>query len=242
MDFTNKIVLVTGGSRGIGEAIVQEFYKAGAEVIFTYCNGEKLAREVEQKYPGSKSYQMNLEDLYDIEKVYEQILADYDRIDILINNAGVTRDGYAMLMSENSWDTVIDTNLKGTFWLTKKMLLHMLQNRMGVIINMSSVAGLIGVAGQANYSASKAALIALTKTLSKELAGKGIRVNAIAPGYVKTDMVEKIPEKMKLQYEESIAMKRFAEPSEIASVALFLASDGASYINGETIVVDGGLR
>lgn len=235
-----RTALVTGGSRGIGASIVKLLSSQGVKVAFTYHH-----QEVDIQPYGDhsyiKQYCMDLTDKKSIESVALEVENDFGTIDYLVNNAGVTSDGYMMLMSEENWDRVVDTDLKGLFLLTKSVLPIMMRHKRGSIVNLSSVAGLSGVVGQANYCAAKAGVIGLTKALSKEVAAKNIRVNAVAPGYVETDMIRAMAPKLIDANTARIPLKRTAHPEEIANVILFLLSDLSSYITGETIVVDGGL-
>jgi len=240
-----KTVLVTGGNRGIGKSIVKLLAQYGLNVAFTYNHNEAQAIELinSLNFEGVSvhPYKMNLENEEEIYTVVERIEADFGGIDYLVNNAGIIRDSYMLLMSTSDWNKVLSTDLTGTFLLTKEVLPLMLAKKSGAIVNISSIAGLVGVEGQTNYCAAKAGLIGLTKALAKEVAGKGIRVNAIAPGYVETDMISGIDINSNSEYLEKIPLKRVANPDEIASVVLFLLSEGASYMTGTTIEVDGGL-
>jgi len=243
--FNEKRVFVTGGYRGIGAEIVRAFASEGAKVFFTYksnqAEGVRFEQQLNKQGLFVKAYEMDVTDASQVTQVIEMVVEQFGPIDILINNAGITRDGFLLLMPEASWDEVIDTNLKGTYHCCKATLTSMISARSGVIINVSSVAGLVGVSSQTNYSASKAGLIGFTRSLSREVAKKNIRVNAVAPGYIATDMVEKVPERVRKGFVDKIANGRLGEPSEVAKVVTFLASDDASYIYGQTIVVDGGM-
>ena len=240
-----KTVLVTGGNRGIGESIVKLLADHGLNIAFTYNQNEahanKLLESLKPKDVNIRKYKMNLEEEEEIYTVVKHIEEDFGAIDYLVNNAGIVRDTYMLLMSTSDWHKVLSTNLTGAFLLSKEILPMMLSKKGGAIINVSSIAGVVGVAGQTNYCAAKAGLIGFTKALAKEVGGKGIRVNAIAPGYVETDMIDSIDIKNDSAYLEEIPLNRIATPDEIASVVLFLLSDGASYITGTTIEVDGGL-
>jgi 3-oxoacyl-[acyl-carrier protein] reductase len=239
--FDNMIVCVTGGSRGIGRAIVQDFSSKGATVYFTYHMHEESASTLLKECVNSCKMHCPQSDKTAIEKTVEFICKKHGKIDILVNNAGVTSDQFLMLMPEEEWTRVIDINLGGAFRWSKAVSRHMLSARRGVIINIASVSGLIGIGGQTNYAASKGALLAFTRSLAAELGPKGIRVNAVVPGFIETDMTSKISRQIKQQNKERILLKRFGSPQEVAQVVSFLASDGASYIVGQTIVVDGGL-
>ena len=238
-----KTVLVTGGNRGIGLSIVKLLAHHGLNVAFTYNSNEAQATEVVESLKSDtaiiRKYKMNLEDEEAIYSVVEQIEDDFGSIDYLVNNAGIIRDNYMMLMDSDDWNKVLSTDLTGAFLLTKEVLPSMLANKGGAIVNITSIAGLIGVAGQTNYCAAKSGLIGMTRALAKEVAPKGIRVNAVAPGYVQTDMIVDVD--LSSGTLEKIPLNRVASPDEIASVVLFLLSEGSSYITGTTIEVDGGL-
>ncbi|SCX88225.1 3-oxoacyl-[acyl-carrier-protein] reductase [Paenibacillus polysaccharolyticus] len=245
MDFQNKIVLITGGSRGIGNEITRQFAFKGAVVIFTYSRSKdeatKLEAELCEKGCVCESILLDVTNHNKCMEAIEYITKKYKKIDVLINNAGVTDDSFLMFMDEMSWDSVINTNLKGTYNCSKAVIPSMLSEKEGVIINISSVSGQVGGSGQTNYSASKAGVIGFTKALSRELARKKIRVNSVAPGYIATDMLNKVPEKIKHGFKDKISVGRFGEAAEVAKVVLFLASDDASYIHGQVINVDGGI-
>lgn len=240
-----KTVLVTGGSRGIGKSIVSMLANYKLNVAFTYCSQETdieaLKKTLSVDSGKINQYKMDIENKLDIDTVIRKVEQDFGTINFLVNNAGVNRDGYMMMMSDQNWNKVIETDLTGTFMVTKRILPILMSNKEGAIVNISSVAGIQGVIGQTNYCAAKAGLIGMTKALAREIAHKNIRINSIAPGYVKTDMVDKIDPRMMESIIQKIPQKRIALAEEIASVVLFLLSDGASYITGSTIVVDGGL-
>lgn len=238
MNFENKVVLVTGGSRGIGKAIAEKFNDCGAKVIVTYRSS------IDENYFDSKNithFKSDVSNSNDVNELVEKITKDFEKIDIVVNNAGVTKDGLLMRMSEDDWDTVIDTNLKGVFNVTKAVTRPMMSKRYGRIINITSVVGIIGNAGQSNYVASKAGVIGFTKSVAKELASRNITVNAVAPGFIETEMTDNLNEDLKQNYLNSIPLKRFAKPEEVALLVLFLASDDAAYITGQIISIDGGL-
>ena len=238
--FETKVVLVTGGSRGIGRAIVERFAGLGARVFFTYHQREDQAQEVAAAC-GAEKIQCAQADGAAIDAAVQQVIASAGRIDVLVNNAGITRDNWLMLMPEDDWIKVLDTNVSGTFRWCKAVSRPMLGARAGVIINIASISGLMGVAGQTNYCASKGALLAFTRALAAELGVRGIRVNAVVPGFIETDMTAKVPKPIRDQNLQRILLKRFGKPAEVAAAVTFLASDDAAYIMGQTIVVDGGL-
>ena len=240
-----RVVLVTGGSRGIGESISLLFAGKGDIVAVNYLSNEKKAKEVVSKIEKTGGEAMLVK--ADVSKAVEvfnmvnMIVKQYGRIDVLVNNAGNTRDVLLMLMEEKDWDVVMDTNLKGIFNCCKAVCREMIEQKRGVIINMTSLSGITGLAGQTNYSAAKAGVIAFTKSLSKELAPFGILVNAIAPGMVETEMTENLPETKKRKLLEMIPLGRFGKPEEIAGIVHFLASPSATYLTGEVIVASGGI-
>jgi len=240
-----KVALVTGGARGIGREIVLKLASEGADVAFTDIKLEGSADEVlslaREKGVRATAIQSDVRNLSETQGVIDAVIKEYQRIDILVNNAGITRDNLIMRMSEDEWDSVIAINLKGTFNFCKAASRQMLGQREGKIVNIASVVGVMGNAGQVNYSASKAGVIGLTKTLAKEFASRNIQVNAVAPGFIDTDMTQKLNPQQREAIAGAIPMKRIAKPEEIASVVLFLASPAASYITGQVVHVDGGL-
>ncbi len=241
----NKVAIITGASRGIGKAIAFAFAKEGAKLALCATNSELLesvSAEIESKF-GSKPihFAFDIREASKIEEAVKKTLDTYSRIHILVNNAGATRDQLLALMSEESWDFVLSTNLKSVFLFTKAVIKPMIRQRIGRIINLSSVVGIIGNPGQANYAASKGGVIALTKTTARELAKRNITVNAIAPGFIQTDMTAKLGEKIEAEMMNTIPLARYGEAKEVADLAVFLASDQASYITGQVIGVDGGL-
>lgn len=242
---TGKIALVTGAGRGIGAEIARTFAREGAAVIINYNGSKERAEKVEAEIiaAGGKAetYQCNVADDAACKEMIDTCIKSYGRIDILVNNAGITRDDLLMRMSEEDFDAVMDTNLKGTFHTIRHMSRYFLKQKSGKIINMSSVSGILGNAGQANYSASKAGVIGLTKSVARELASRRINVNAIAPGFIATDMTDAMTEEAKEKIAESIPFKRIGQPEEIAEMALFLASDKSDYITGQVFAVDGGM-
>jgi 3-oxoacyl-[acyl-carrier protein] reductase len=241
----NKIALVSGGTRGIGKAIVIALAEAGADVAFTYRNSKQSSDEIVAALRSngrrSAGYQSDAADFNQSNDIVQRVILEFGRLDILVNNAGITKDGLLMRMSEQDWDAVIDTNLKSVFSFTKAACRQMMSQQAGKIINISSVVGIIGNAGQANYVASKAGIIGFTKSIARELASRNIQANAVAPGYVETDMTEKLNEKQKEAILALIPLKRIAKPEEIAGVVRFLASSDADYITGQVFCVDGGM-
>lgn len=241
----DKTAIVTGGSRGIGRAIALELAKRGAYVIVNY-NGckeaaEETVRAIEAAGGRAEAYQCDVSDCEDCEKLICYVMDQRGRIDILVNNAGITRDNLLMRISEEDFDAVLNTNLKGAFHTMRLVSRHMLKQRSGRIINMASVVGVAGNAGQANYAASKAGVIGMTKSAAKELASRGITVNAVAPGFIETDMTEKLSDKVKEQAVSQIPLGRFGSVEDVAKAVAFLASDDAGYITGQVIHVDGGM-
>ncbi len=241
-----KTALVTGGSRGIGKAIALAFAGVGANVAFSDLAYDDAARELEKELNGmgvkAKAYASDASNFMESENLVNEVVAEFGSIDILVNNAGITRDTLMMRMSEEMWDDVIRINLKSAFNLTKAAQKFMLKQRHGSIINMSSIVGLAGNAGQANYAASKAGMIAFTKSVAQEIGARNIRVNAIAPGFIETEMTAKLPEDVKKEWAEKIPLKKAGQPEDVANLAIFLASDMASYITGQVISVCGGMN
>lgn len=241
----NKKILVTGGSRGIGRCIVFECLKAGASVAATYHQSEEemlsLKQEAESHNWNFYYSQMDLEDTDSVSRSIPALIERLDGIDVLINNAGIIRDKAIPFLDYETWNQVIQTNLTGTYQVIHKVILPMVSNKNGVILNMSSVSGVAGSPGQANYAASKAGILGLTKTLAKELGPYNIRVNAISPGYVTTEMTDSLKEKVRKDALSKIPLNRFASPEEVAHLAVFLSSDCASYISGQNIIIDGGM-
>lgn len=245
MNLDGKIALVTGASRGIGKAIALELARLGADIVVNYAGNEQKAKDVaeEIKAIGRRSFiiQCDISDSDAVQVMVKETIDQFGRVDILVNNAGITRDNLLMRMKEQEWDDVINTNLKGVFLCTKAVTRQMMKQRSGRIINISSVVGRIGNAGQANYTAAKAGVIGLTKASARELAARGITVNAIAPGFIATDMTEELPNEAKEQLVGQIPLGTLGEVEDIAAAAAFLASDGAKYITGQVIGVDGGM-
>ncbi|MES2572320.1 MAG: 3-oxoacyl-[acyl-carrier-protein] reductase [Verrucomicrobiota bacterium] len=245
MRFANQVAIVTGAGRGIGNAIALRLASEGARVAVvsrTELNANRTAEEINSKYAGlAVAYAVDVADHAAVKKLTEQIIGDFSRVDILVNNAGLTRDGLSMRMSESDWDEVLDTNLKGAFNFIQAVERPMIKQRNGRIINIASVAGLIGNAGQANYAASKAGLLGLTKSIARELASRNITINAVAPGFIKTDMTDVLPDQVKNGVVTQIPMGRFGEADDIAAAVAFLASAEAKYITGQCLTVDGGM-
>ena len=234
-----KTALVTGATRGIGRAIAVKFAQEGANVAFTYrqinSNAEELIKEIEALGVKCKGYAADAADYAATEAVVKDVVSDFGRIDILVNNAGITKDGLILRMTEEQWDAVITTNLKSAFNFTRAAVPVMAKQRAGSIINMSSVVGENGNAGQCNYAASKAGLIGFSKSIAKEMGPRGIRCNCIAPGFIVTDMTSAIPEEMRTEWAKNIPLRRAGTPEDVAGVAVFLASDMAAYVSGQVI-------
>ncbi len=244
MQFKDEVVLVTGSTRGIGKCVAEAFAAQGATVLIIGRNAQQaelVAAEITQK--GSKAYGFGCDvtNLTQTQETVNKILDNHHRIDILINNAGITRDNLILRMTEEDFDEVIKVNLKGVFNVTKVVTKPMVKARKGKIISIASVIGVTGNAGQANYAASKAGIIGFSKSIAKELASRGITSNVVAPGYIRTEMTDKLPDALKQKVLEHIPLNRFGEAADIAGVCLFLASHQADYVTGQTIIVDGGL-
>lgn len=245
MTLENKTAIVTGGSRGIGRAICVELAKQGANIVTCYANGADAANETVKicEEAGVKAMAMKCDvaSSEDVEAFVAKVKEEFGSIDILVNNAGITKDNLLLKMSEDDFDQVINTNLKGAFLFIKNVSKIMLKQRSGKIINISSVVGVRGNAGQVNYSASKAGVIGMTKSTAKELASRGITVNAVAPGFIETDMTAKLPEAVVEEMQKTIPMKKAGSTEDVAGLVAFLASDSAKYITGQVICVDGGM-
>src|SRR5260221_5026924 len=240
----NQTAVVTGAGRGIGRSIALKFAGEGADIVCvsrTSDNSEKVANEVRALGRKAWAHAVDVSDANAVSAAGEKILAEAGRVDILVNNAGVTRDGLLMRMSEADWDTVMDTNLKGAFLFTKAFSRSFIKKRSGRIINIASLIGLIGNAGQCNYAASKAALLGFTKSIARELASRGITVNALAPGFIETDMTSGLDEEMRKNLLKQIPLNSFGQAEDIANAALFLASPAARYVTGQVLTVDGGM-
>jgi 3-oxoacyl-[acyl-carrier protein] reductase len=245
MRFSGKVALVTGSARGIGKTIVERFAAEGAIVVLSDVTNEAAAAETLAAIIGAGGKGMvimfDVGDAAQVDAAIHRILAEQGRIDILVNNAGITRDNLLMRLSEEDFDAVLRTNLKGTFLLTKAVSRHMMKQRSGRIINLSSVVGQMGNAGQSNYSAAKAGIIGFTKSMARELASRSVTVNAIAPGFIVTAMTEALPENVRKVFLDQIPMGRFGTPEDVAELAVYLASDGAAYVTGQVIGINGGL-
>lgn len=243
MRFQDKVVIVTGGAQGIGKEIALQFAREKAKVIIFDVNDEQLAAAVEElkQYSETTAFKVDVTNLEEAEKNVNKIIDNFKRVDILVNNAGITRDNLLLRLSESDWDKVLAVNLKGAFNCIKAVSRYMVKQRYGKIVNISSVIGIMGNAGQINYAASKAGLIGITKSLAKELGSRNITVNAVAPGYIKTAMTDKLDDRVKEEMFKRIPLARFGEPGDVAKAVLFLASPDADYITSHVLVVDGGL-
>jgi 3-oxoacyl-[acyl-carrier protein] reductase len=244
--FESQHVIVTGGTRGIGAGIVESFLHKGATVIATYSGNDEAARNFKEKNAafGNKLIlkKFNVSNTQEVEAFFSEYEKEFPSLEILINNAGIRRDSIIPSMTENDWDAVIDTNLKGTFNMTRSAVLQMMKNRYGRIVNMSSVGGKLGLPGQANYAASKAGQIALSLSVSKEVAKRNITINNVCPGFIDTELLKDLPEEQVKEYKTQVPMKRFGKVEEVAYAVLFFASKEASYITGSTLDIAGGLN
>jgi 3-oxoacyl-[acyl-carrier protein] reductase len=241
-----KTALITGAARGIGKAIALRFAGAGCAIAFTDLaideNAQATVKEIEALGVKVKAYASNAADYADTHRVVDEIVKDFGRVDVLVNNAGITRDGLMLRMDEKQWDMVINVNLKSAFNFTHALTPVMMKQRAGSIINMSSVVGVHGNAGQANYSASKAGMIGLAKSVARELGSRGIRANAIAPGFIATEMTHQLSDEVRAEWEKQIPLRRAGTPGDVADAALYLASDLSAYVTGQVIQVDGGMN
>lgn len=241
----NKVALVTGGSRGIGRAIAVSLASNGAMVVVNYCGSkdkaDEVVKEITDNGGSAVAYRADIADANAVKSMFDYIMNEFKSLDILINNAGITRDNLILKMTEEEFDQVINTNLRGVFFCLKQASRIMLKQKRGTILNLSSVSGIHGNPGQVNYSAAKAGVVGMTKTLAKELGSRGITVNAIAPGYIKTDMTDVLKDELKDKIAEAVPLKRLGNPEDIAEMATFLVSPKASYITGQIIEIDGGL-
>jgi 3-oxoacyl-[acyl-carrier protein] reductase len=242
----DKVALITGASRGIGESIAKEFAAQGASVAFTYLSSEERAKKLETDLAASgvkaKAYKSDASKYNEAEKLVADIIIDFGKIDIVINNAGITKDNLLLRMSEAEWDTVMNTNLKSVYNISKQVMKPMMKQRGGSIINMSSIVGVSGNSGQSNYSASKAGIIGFTKSVAQEMGSRGIRCNAVAPGYIATEMTDALNEDVKKDFMKKIPAGRYGTSKEVADLCVFLASDMSTYINGQVINICGGLN
>lgn len=239
-----KVVIVTGGTRGIGKGIVKKFHHEGAQVVFSYVSSDEQAKVLTSELGGDdvSAFKSDASIMADAQQLVDHTISKYGRVDVLINNAGITRDNLMLRMSEDQWDEVIRVNLKSVFNLTKAVMRPMLKQRSGSIINMSSVVGVFGNAGQANYAASKAGVIGFSKSIAKEVGSRGIRCNIITPGFIQTEMTAELDDKTKETYISNIPLQNFGTVEDVAEASLFLASDGSRYITGQVISVCGGLN
>lgn len=244
MRLENKVAVITGGARGIGYSIAEKFASEGAKVVILDLNQDSIDKAVaklNKLQEDATGYIADVTNSSQITDIFKQIYKRFKQIDILVNNAGITKDNLMMRMKEKDWDAVINVNLKGTFNCTQKVSRYMMKQKNGVILNIASVIGIMGNAGQANYAASKGGIIALTKSTAKEFASRNIRANAIAPGFIKTEMTDNLSQEVIDKYAEVIPLNRMGTPHDVANLCLFLASEEANYITGQTICVDGGL-
>jgi 3-oxoacyl-[acyl-carrier protein] reductase len=244
VDLNGQVALVTGASRGIGKAIALRLASCGASVAAvarTLSGLESTLQAIREAGGVAEGYAANVADSGDVNKVVEAVEEKFGKIHVLVNNAGITRDGLFLRMDDDAWDDVINTNLKGTFLFCRAVGVVMMRGRYGRIINISSVSGLMGNPGQSNYSASKAGVIGFSKTIAREIAGRGVTVNVVAPGFITTDMTDVLPDKIKTEVKERIPVKRLGNPEDIADLVCYLAGPGASYITGQVIAVDGGM-
>ncbi len=239
-----KVALVTGSGRGIGRAVALRLAKEGADVVICDINEKDaltVSDEIKKMSRKSAAYKVDVSSFQEVSDMVQKILDNFSKVDILVNNAGITRDNLLMRMSEDDWDLVLKVNLKGTFNFTKALLRPMMKQRYGKIVNIASIIGVMGNAGQANYAASKAGVIGFTKSIAKEVASRNINVNAIAPGFIQTEMTDKLPENVKNSMLEAIPQKRFGTVDDVSNLVLFFSSEASSYITGEVVKLDGGM-
>ncbi len=247
MNLEGKVAIITGSSRGIGAATAIKFAEAGADLVLNYPfdeekeNADKIKQKINKLNKKAITVKADISNMDDAKKLIKEAENEYNKIDILVNNAGITRDQLLIRMKEKDWDMVMEVNLKGVFNCTKSVIRKMMKQREGKIINVASVVGIMGNAGQSNYAASKAGIIGFTKSMARELSSRNIRVNAIAPGFIESDMTEKLSEKVKKKMLEAIPLNKFGKQEEVAELILFLASDKSSYITGQVINIDGGM-
>lgn len=243
--FSNKVALVTGASRGIGKEIALQLAKSGADLVLNYAGNRQKAEDVKQEIEsyGRKAIlvQGDVSQSEDVKRLFDETVSAFGKLDILVNNAGITRDALLLRMKEQDWDDVVNTNLKGVFLCSQQAAKIMMKQRSGRIINISSVVGLLGNPGQVNYVATKSGVIGMTKTMAKELSSRGITVNAVAPGFIQTDMTDELNQQVKEELQKQIPLGALGKPEDVAHAVTFLASDEAKYITGQTISVDGGM-
>ena len=244
-DFSGQTAIITGGTRGIGKSVAESFLKAGAKVIITYASNDAAANKFKEDNSEFASnidaQKCNVANYEEVEKFFQYVEQNYESFEILVNNAGIRKDAILAMMQKQDWHDVMETNLSGVFYMCKFAVMNLMRKRYGRIINITSPSGKFGFEGQANYAASKAGMVALTRTLSKEVAKRGITVNCVSPGFIATELIEDLPKEQRDAYTSQVPLKRFGTPEEVAACVLFLASKEASYVNGSTLEVTGGL-